>query len=191
MYGLVLIFDLSGMQLRSSAGRSLMLAGSACTIPLALGLYYALRPVSKTLAFSALCCRLVEAALGILSTVAGFASVHAGLERISFGAKVLQLARWDTRTAFGAFVFTIGSTIFFYLFVRSAYIPRILSCLGLLASLLAFSACLMRLFRPAFPAMTMYAWTPMLLAETSTGPWLAIKSIKVVGQAKTPVLRKA
>jgi hypothetical protein len=77
MYGLVLILDLSGMQLRSSAGRSLMLAGSACTIPLALGLYYALRPVSKTLAFSALCCRLVEAALGILSTVAGFASVHA------------------------------------------------------------------------------------------------------------------
>jgi hypothetical protein len=84
MYWLVLLVDLSGMQLRSATvSRSLLLAGSIFTIPLALGLYYALRSVQNALALSALGFRLVEAALGILSTLAGFAGVQAGLERLS------------------------------------------------------------------------------------------------------------
>ena len=180
MYWLVLVLDLSGMQMHSAVARkSLMLAGSIFTIPLALGLYHALRPVQRALSSSALGFRLAEAALGILSTLTGFAGVQAEISRLSLGEKLLDLARWDGRTAFGAFVFTIGSTIFFSLFVKSAYIPGILAWLGLCASMLAFSACLTHLLRPAFPAMTMYAWLPMLLGETSTGLWLVIKSVKV------------
>lgn len=180
MYWLVLVLDLSGMQLHATAaGRPLMLAGSVFTIPLALGLYRALRPVQTVLASSALGFRLAEATLGILSTLKGFAGVHAALSGFSFGETLLDLARWDGRTAFSAFVFTIGSTIFFYLFVKSAYIPRVLGWLGLCASLLALAACLTHLLRPAFPAMTMWAWLPMLLAETSTGLWLVVKSVKV------------
>jgi hypothetical protein len=180
MYWLVLVVDLSGMQLRSVAvSRSLMLAGSILTIPLALGLYYALRPVQNVLALSALGFRLAEAVLGTISTLAGFAGVRAELARLDLGGKLLDLARWDNGTNFAAFVFTIGSTILFYLFLKSEYIPRILAWLGLFASVLAFSACLTHLLRPAFPAMTMYAWLPMLLAETSTGLWLVIKSVKV------------
>jgi hypothetical protein len=179
MYWLVLIVDLSGMQLHSATlSRPLMLAGSLLTIPLALGLYYALRPVQSLLALSGLGFRLVEAVLGILSTLAGFAGVRAGLASMSVGTKLLELARWDDRTAFAAFVFTIGSTIFFYLFVKSAYISRVLGWLGLFASVLALSACLTHLLRPTFPAMTMYAWVPMLVAETSTGLWLIMKSVK-------------
>ena len=179
MYWLVLVVDLSGMQLRSApVGRLLMLAGSVFTIPLGLGLYYALRPVQNVLASSALCFRLLEAALGILSTLLAFGGVQAGLAHLKLGGMLVDLARWDNRTAFAAFVFTIGSTIFFYLFVRSGYIPRILAWLGLCASLLAFSACLTHLVRPTFPAMTIFAWFPMLLAETSTGLWLVIKSVK-------------
>jgi hypothetical protein len=178
-YWLVLVVDLGGMQLHSkTASRSLLLTGSVLTIPLALGLYYALRPVQSVLALSALGFRLVEAALGILSTLAGFAAVQTALTPLSLGGNLLDLARWDDRTAFAAFVFTIGSTFFFYLFVKSAYIPRILGWLGLFASVLALSACLTHLLRPAFPAMTMYAWFPMLLAETSTGLWLVVNSVK-------------
>lgn len=179
MYWFVLVLDLTGMQLHSPAvSRSLILAGSVFTIPLALGLYFALSPVQNVLALSALGFRLVEAVLGIISTLAGFAGVRAELARLTLGGRLLDLARWDDRTAFAAFVFTIGSTIFFYLFVRSAYIPRILAWLGLFASVCAFSACLRSLLQPGFPAMTMYAWLPMLLAETSTGLWLIIKSVK-------------
>jgi len=133
-------------------------------------------PLSVTaVAFSA---RLVEASLGIISTLTGFAAVGVELMRLRLGRDLLDLARWNGRTTFAAFAFTIGSTIFFYLFVKSAYIPRILSWLGLFASVLAFSACLTHLLRPAFPSMTMYAWLPMLLAETSTGLWLIIKSVR-------------
>jgi len=180
MYWAVLIVDLTGMQLRSpAASRSLMLAGSLLTIPLALGLYFAVSPVQNTLAGSALGFRLAEAVLGLISTMAGFEGVKTALSRSVFGTTLLNVAQWDNATAFGAFVFTIGSTIFFYLFAKSGYIPRVLSWWGLFASVVAMAACLTHLLRPAFPAMTMYAWLPMLLAETSTGLWLLIKSVEV------------
>lgn len=99
------------------------------------------------------------------------------------GDPFIHLAQWNNRMNFAAFLFSIGSTIFFYLFVKSGDIPRILAWLGLFASVLAFSACGLHLLRSSLPAMTMYAWTPMLLAETSTGLWLLFKSVKV---ATTP-----
>jgi len=40
----------------------------------------------------------------------GFAGVRVELARVSLGGELLDLARWDGRTAFAAFVFTIGST---------------------------------------------------------------------------------
>lgn len=180
MYWVVLVVDLTGMQLHSAvASRSLMLAGSFFTIPLALGLYYALRPVQRNLAVSALGFRLTEAALGLIATVTGFECVKAELANSSVGTMLLHLAHWDNTTAFDAFVFTIGSTIFFWLFVMSGYIPRVLTWSGLFASVVAFAACLTHLLRPTFPAMTMYAWLPMLISEISTGLWLAIKSVEV------------
>ena len=177
MYWIVPVTDLTGMQLHSTAmGRSLTLAGSLFTVPLALGLYYAVRPVQTALA---LCFRILEAALGFISTVAGFTVVRTQLADSSLGTSLLHLAHWDNKTAFAAFVFTIGSTIFFSLFVKSGYISRVLAWWGLFASVVAMAACLMHLLQPSFPAMTMYAWIPMLLAETSTGLWLLIKSVKV------------
>lgn len=58
MYWVVLIVDLTGIQLHSPAGRSLLLAGSLFTIPLAFGLYYAVKPEQSVVAASALVCRL-------------------------------------------------------------------------------------------------------------------------------------
>ena len=179
MYWVVLIADLSGMQLHSAVGRSLSLAGALCTIPLAFGLYYALKPQGSLLARSALVSRLLEATLGAISVIAGYQSMQAGWNGTSVGRSFLHLANWDDRTSFAAFLFSIGSTLFFYLFVRSVYIPRILAWWGLFASVLAFAACGLHLLHSSFPAMTMYAWTPMLLAETSTGLWLLVRSVKV------------
>lgn len=182
MYWAVLVVDLTGMQLHSRmAGRSLMLAGSTLTVPLALGLFHALRPVNGGLAATALACRVLEAALGILSTLAGFAAVHAWMAGSAVGAASLRVAAWDDRTSFAAFAFTIASTIFFFLFVKSSYLPRVLAWWGLFASVVALAVCLAHLVRPAFPAMTMLPWIPMLLAETSTGLWLMVRSVKVPG----------
>lgn len=183
LYWVVLVVDLTGMQLRSPAiGRSLMLAGSLLTAPLALGLFFAFGPVYRRSATVALACRLAEASLGTLSTLAGFAGMHTYLAASTTGAALLRVAAWDNRTSFAAFVFTIGSTIFFYLFVRSRIIPRSFAGWGLFASVIAFAACLAHLVHPAFSAMTMAAWIPMLLAETSTGLWLLVRSVKVSEQ---------
>ncbi len=183
MYWAVLVVDLTGLQLHSAVmSNSLMLAGSLFTVPLALGLYYALKPVQIALAASALGFRLVEAAMGVLSTVLAFPGVQARMTSAGFGALLLRLAAWDHAASFSAFSFTVGSTIFFALFVKSGYIPRILAWWGLFASLVALAACLTHLLRPAFPAMTMYAWIPMLLAETSTGLWLLFQSVNVAAE---------
>jgi hypothetical protein len=180
MFWVVLIADLTGLQLHSAtAGRSLFLAASLFTVPLALGLYYAVRPVGILMAGCALGFRLLEAVLGIVSTAAGFVGIQALLAGSSVGTQLLHLLHWTHARNFVAFVFTIGSTLFFYLFARSRYIPRVLSWWGLFASVTALAACLTHLVRPAFPAMMMYAWIPLLIAETSTGLWLLIKSVRV------------
>jgi Domain of unknown function (DUF4386) len=181
MYLVVLVVDITGMQMRSPVvGRSLVTGGSLLAAVLALGLYFAVRPVQPALAATALCFRLLEATLGFTSSVVGFDGLQAKLSGFSVGEAIVRIAHWDNETQFAAFVFTIGSTIFFYLFLKSRYIPRALAWFGLLASVVAFGACLTHLVRPAVPAMTMYPWIPMLAAEILTGLWLAIKSVKVV-----------
>jgi hypothetical protein len=180
MYWVVLVVDLTGMSLHpSNLHSSLMLSGSLFTVFLALGLYYAVRPAQAMLALTALACRLTEAALGVVSCVAGFPSVHPRLADSSLGSSLLQLASWGDSTNFAAFIFTVGSTIFFSLFLKARSIPRILAIWGLFASVLAFSACLAHLVSPSFSSMAMWAWIPMLIAETSTGLWLLIRSVKV------------
>jgi hypothetical protein len=186
MYWVVLVVDLTGMNLRpSNLHSSLMLSGSLFTVLLALGLYYAVRPVQAMLALTALACRLTEAGLGVVSCVAGFPSVHPRLANSSLGSTLLQLASWGDSTNFAAFIFAVGSTIFFALFLKARSIPRIIAIWGLFSSVLALSACLAHLVWPAFPSMTMWAWMPMLLAETSTGLWLLIKSVKVASPGGT------
>jgi len=180
MYWVVLLVDLTGMSIHpSNLHSSLMLSGSLFTVLLALGLYYAVKPVHAILALAALACRLVEATLGIVSCNAGFPSLHPRLSDSSLGTAVLHLANWGDSTNFAAFIFAVGSTIFFALFFRARSIPRILSLWGLFASLLAMSACFTHLVSPSFSSMAMWAWIPMLLAETSTGLWLLIKSVRI------------
>ena len=178
MYWMVLIVDLTGLQLHAPVGRWLMVSGSLLTVPLAVGLFYAVRPAGEVLAMSALGFRLLEATLGVISAAIGFGFVEARLAAFTFGTTVLRFAHWNDAIALSAFVFTIGSTVFFYLFVKSGFIPRVLAWLGLAASIIAMTACLVHLAGPSFPAMMMYAWIPMLLAETSAGTWLLIKSVK-------------
>jgi len=196
MYWLVLVADIAGTVVHSRIiARSLELAGSFFTVFLALGLYYALRPVQAALARTALALRLVESAFGVLSILVAFAGINARLGTTGAGVDLIRLAEWADATDFSAFAFTIGSTIFFSLFVRSGYIPRGLAWWGLFASVAAMGACLTHLAHPAFPAMTIYPWIPALLAETSTGLWLLVKSVKVgsvkVGSVKVGSVKVA
>lgn len=180
MYWLVFAFDFSGMSLGDRAkGHWLSLTGGLLTIPLAYGLYAALVPVQKAIARTAFGFRLVEIVLTLTSVIAAFPAVRSGLT----DSGLLRLAQWDDATGFPAFVFTIGSTLFFILFVRSRTIPLALSLLGLAASIVAFGACLAHLVRPAFPVFTMWLWIPIMLGELLTGAWLLIRSVRYAPSA--------
>jgi hypothetical protein len=187
MYLLVLVVDLTGMQIpRPLLGKSLMLTGSLLTVPLALGLYFTLKVFQPITSGIALACRLMEALVGTIATLASFESVRTAFGGTHSGRAALELIEWNKGTSFGAFVFAIGSTLFFIVFLRSASIPRTLSWLGLVASLVALAACTTHLVWPSFPAMNAPAWIPMLVAEISTGCWLLFRPIRdVPSYAKT------
>lgn len=184
MYLLVLAVDLAGTQMpHSIIGRSLTLMGSLFTIPLALGLYFTTKVFQPITSSLALACRLTEAGVGIIATVAGFGAVRMFLDGSFVGRSALQFVAWNKETGFGALIFTVGSILFFFVFLRSDAIPRLLSWLGLLASILAFAACTAHLIWPAFSAMNMIAWIPMLIAEIATGVWLLVRAVRPIPQS--------
>jgi hypothetical protein len=178
-YLLVLLVDLIGLQLSSQPlGKSLMLAGSLLVVPLALGLYFTLKVFQPIVTAIALAFRIVEAIVGLIVAVARFETVHSTLAGTQLGQAILQFVAWVAATSVDALIFTIGSTLFFYVFVRSASIPKVLGWLGLAASIIAFAACTTHLVRPNIPAVSGAPWIPMLLAELSTGGWLLFRAVR-------------
>jgi uncharacterized protein DUF4386 len=165
------------------------LVGNLSTILLAIGLYVTLKPVDGNLAMTALLFRLAESTIGGMVVVFGFATLQIYLganHATASGANELGLlADLVSRTsAVGTEVsvtfFCVGSTIFFYLFLRSAYIPRILSMWGMLASVLCMIAFFGSLLLPqSSDLLTGIGGLPIGIAEPVVGLWLLIRGIKL------------
>ena len=148
---------------------------------LALALYVTLKPVDKHLAQFAMYCRLGESFIGCASMT--FSFFRLGLYRSAqsigaVGADQSQALVAATRAAGSATVnisalfFSIGSILFFYLFFKSRYIPRILSAFGVFASVMVTLMCFASLIFPERAATLQYGWAPMAIAEVTTGFWL-------------------
>jgi hypothetical protein len=177
-YLLVMLVDLTGLQLsRQLLGKSLLLSGSLLVVPLALGLYFTLKIFQPVTSAIALVCRLVETFVGTIAALAGFEPVRSAFANTHLGSAALDLVAWNAAKNFDALIFTIGSTLFFFVFVRSAAIPRVLGWLGLAASVIAFAACVTHIVQPSFPTLSAIPWIPMLLAEFSTGGWLLFRAV--------------
>jgi hypothetical protein len=76
-----------------------------------------------------------------------------------------------------AIFFSVGSTLFFYLFFKSRYIPRILSAFGVFASVIVTIICFGSLILPEYASTLQYGWVPIAIAETITGIWLMIFAV--------------
>jgi hypothetical protein len=165
-------------------GLLLGLAGSLATIPLAIGLYVTLKRIDPNLALTALLFRVVEAA-GIGN--AGFATLQiylAANHDNAFSTRQLGALAGFGSGPEGSYVsaifFCVGSTIFFYLFLKSAYIPKVMAAWGLLASLVYMLAFIGSLVAPQHSGMFLLAGSiPIAIAEVSTGLWLLIKGISI------------
>ena len=154
---------------------------------LAFALYVTLKPVDELLAQMAMYWRLGESFIGGVGMIFGF--VRLGLYTSpqwvgALGADQTQALVALTRHAgsaaynIGAMCFSIGSILFFYLFFKSRYIPRILSAFGVFASVIVTIICLGSLIFPEHAATLQYGWAPMAIAEVTTGFWLMLFAVK-------------
>jgi hypothetical protein len=207
-YLLVLAFDIAGLVITSSIegsggfagiarnvaasetlyriGLSLALLGSLCTIPLAVGLYVTLRPADTGLATLGLVFRSAEATIGGIGVFGSFAVLQAYLSgsQQAFDAQPLGGA-----SQIAAIFFCVGSTIFFWAFLKSGYLPRMLSVWGVFASVVYLTYWLASLIAPDLPgAVTIAASLPILVAEVTTGLWLLIKGAEPVSSPSRPPL---
>ena len=161
------------------------LVGSLSTILLAVALYVTVRPVDRNLAMTAALFRVVEAATGALGSIIAFnilriylAANHANAFDTNQLGALVGLNSGGSEV--GAIFYSFGSILFFYLFLKSNYIPRILSSWGIFASAIYAAVWFLSLILPQYSATaTVYGSVPALLAELSTGLWLLIMGIKV------------
>jgi hypothetical protein len=168
-------------------GLVLGLIGTLSTILLAVGLYVALRPIDGNLAIAALVFRLAESAIGGVVIVFGFLTLQIYLEAVRAGApgasRLGELAGLISGasvvgTNVSVVFFGVGSTLFFYLLVRSAYIPRVLAMWGFIGSIVCFVAFLASLVIPqSTELLTGIGGLPVGLAEPVVGGWLLIRGI--------------
>jgi Domain of unknown function (DUF4386) len=207
MYLVVLVLDVAGGVIVSSVGGSgtfveishrvlasetlyrvglgLLVAGTLSTIVLAVSLYAALKPVDGNLTMMALLFRLAESAIGAMGIVIAFSVLQIRLatnQANAFDANQLgALANLSpaTGTQVSAIFFSAGSTVFFYVFLKSGYIPRILSAWGIFASVAYLAVWLTDLIAPNHPGLVIILGSlPILVAEVGTAIWLLTKGIR-------------
>jgi hypothetical protein len=154
---------------------------------LAFALYVTLKPVDKLLAQIAMYWRLGEAFIGGVGMIGGFVRLHLYGSSQSIGAlgtdqseALVNLTRQAGFASYNisAIFFSIGSILFFYLFFKSRYIPRILSAFGVFASVIVTMLCFGSLIFPEHAATLQYGWAPMAIAEVTTGLWLMLFAVK-------------
>jgi hypothetical protein len=161
-----------------------MAIGWVLIVFLAFSLYVTLKPVNKRLAQLALLLELCQAAVGAVTVI--FSFMLLGLYTTPGGSfqndQLHALVRIFSANFSGfniSMMFLgIGSAIFFYLFYKSRYIPRLLAGWGVFASVvMVFVSAAMILF-PENSRMLQLGWGPLGIAEIGAALWLTIVGIR-------------
>lgn len=174
-------------QLPYRIGLVLQVLASVFTVLLAAALHEVLRPVNAGIARLALYFRLGEAFSGLgMASAFAVLSLQGKPEYLhAFGLTsmqaILDLARSADFASFNitTLFFSFGSSLFFYLFLQTRYIPRALSALGLFASIVVLPTSIANLLWPEHAALFQFGWAPIFLAEITTGLWLLVRGVRV------------
>ena len=149
----------------------------------AFALYVTLKPVDRLLAQLAMYWRFLEGFIGAVGVIFAFARLGA---YTSQSEALVGLTRNASAAVFNiaSLSFSIGSALFYYVFFKSRYIPRVLSAFGLFASVLVAILCFVSLMFPEETSKFQYIeWAPMALAEVVTGFWLMFGKLQPMGVA--------
>lgn len=142
-------------------------------------LYLTLKKQNRKIALVALGLYLVTGAIIAVSRIAAFALLHISQESVLAGhpAYLQTLGNlFYELQEFGYFLhmlpYTLGATLFYYLFYKSSYLPRFLAFWGLIAAPLAFIG---SLFDHLGIAIPMIVFLPNLPFDLGVGVWLIAK----------------
>ena len=168
-------------QLRISMLLGLIL--SAGIVVLAVLLFVVLQKQNKTIALVALGWWLLEAITVAIRQMSIYALLPLTLEYTKAGAPdsshfqtlatlFFDVGQWgyDVHLWF----FALGGILWYYLFYRSKYIPRLLSVWGIVGVSLVLIASVLACFEVRVLALVM----PNALFEVAIGLWLVVKGIK-------------
>jgi hypothetical protein len=153
---------------------------------LAFALYVTLRPVNSLLAQLAMIFSLGDSFVALVVRMCSFVRLHLYLTAQSAGAGLLNAETLadlirsiaNTTENIGGIAFGIGSCLFFYLFLKSRYIPRVISALGVVASVIWTGLYFASLIFPEHHALFQYiCFPPMALAEIATGFYLVLFAV--------------
>ena len=157
---------------------------SAGIVVLAVLLFVVLNKQNKTIALVALGLWLVEAATLAISQIGALALIPLSLEYIAAGAPDASYYQtlgnlfsgidrwgWEIHNLF----FGLGGILWYALFYRSKYIPRVLSVWGLVAVSLLFVAMVLGWFDVS---VGIFFFLPTMILELTLGIWLITKGIR-------------
>ncbi|QNI32138.1 DUF4386 domain-containing protein [Alloacidobacterium dinghuense] len=157
---------------------------------LAVALYATLKPVNSLLAQLAMIFSLGDSFLALVVRMCEFVRLHLYLSAQTAGAgtasiqALAELMRTIERVTenIGGIAFGIGSLLFFYLFFKSRYIPRVLSGLGVAASAIWICLYFASLVFPERRGLfQIISFPPMGLADVLTGFYLMLFAVKTGG----------
>ena len=172
----------------SSLGQILTSSG---IVVLAVLLYVVLSRVNRILALVALGWWLAEAItlaliqLGVLALIPlSLDFVRAGAPGKSFYQELSQFLYYGMAKqgmTIHMWFYCIGGLLWYGMFFRSRYIPRVISLWGLVAVVLALGAAAFQLFGYAVP---LWVSIPLAPFELAIGFWLLLKGIKAGSEIK-------
>lgn len=165
---------------------------------LAFALYATLKPVNSLLAQLAMIFTLGDSFLAMVVRMCGFVRVQFYVSAQTDGSGTIAAHAFSdlmrsiagATENLGGISFGIGSFLFFYLFFKSKYIPRVLAALGVFASMIWTGLYFANLVFPEQHSLFMYICLPaMALADVITGFYLMLFAIKTEGRGDQPAPR--
>lgn len=169
-------------------GLAIDLVGGACNAILAVAFYTMLKPISLSLSLLAAFWRLGEAVilghmslngmtvLNVLSHPVLAAAFSPGqLQAIAS----LYIDAQGDEFGIGLVFYSLGSTLFCYLLLKSRYIPKVLAWWGLLSSLVALLSTLAIIVVPNAAGIAPGCYAPVGIFEIVAGLWLLIVGISI------------
>ncbi len=156
-------------------------------------LYTTLKSQNKVIARWAFSLRLTEVASFAVIVVSAFSLLFisqefaaSGVSGPSYFLTLGSLFNGVMEYAFNVNIlfFSLGAFLFYYLFFKSRYIPKLFSVWGMVSTSLAFVGVLFALFGYELNMIVyLIAFLPILPLELAIGAWLTVKGFSVQDKA--------